>query len=63
MRRLILCLALLAAPALTGCATYYTATPAGQGKAYVVRMGALGGNMMICDATSGKPVCGEVEER
>ncbi len=50
-----------AALALNGCIGV-TATPAVQGKAYVVKGSIFGTTVYNCDATSGEPRCWEVKE-
>jgi hypothetical protein len=42
---------------------YAYATPAIQGRAYVVRQSFTGGSFWNCDATSGEPTCYEVNKQ
>jgi len=63
MRRILIGLAALgglcAAP---GC-MYASATPAVQGRAYVVRNSFVGSDFWNCDATSGEPVCYQTQKQ
>jgi hypothetical protein len=57
MRRILFgCAALGALMSVSGC-MYTMATPAVQGRAYVVRASMGGSDFWNCDATSGEPVC------
>lgn len=47
--------------ALSGCVTH-TASPAVQGRAYVVNGNVAGTTMLNCDARSGVPECWPVRE-
>ncbi len=55
------CLMLVAAFWATGCVGF-TATPAVQGKAYVVDGNVFGSSMYNCEVNNGEPVCYEVEQ-
>jgi hypothetical protein len=44
-----------------GC-TFVTATPAVQGRTYVVRANMGGSDFWNCDATSGEPVCYQTQK-
>ena len=46
----------------SGCATYATAVPAKEGKAYVLVNGGMNQKMYYCDKSGGKPVCKELTE-
>ena len=62
MRRFLLAVAALGGlGAASGC-TYLTATPAVQGRAYVVKSSVSGGDFWNCDATSGEPVCYQTQK-
>jgi hypothetical protein len=56
MRKHFRSLAVLAAVGASGC-TYIVATPAVQGRAYVVRNAFVTSDFWNCDATSGEPTC------
>lgn len=62
MRRILLVAAALGGlGAASGC-TYMTATPAVQGRTYVVRAAITGSDFWNCDATGGEPVCYQVQK-
>lgn len=64
MKKTVVMLGALACLAAhTACSSYGTAVQSNQGKAYVVSGGMFGQHMLLCDATSGKPVCKELEEQ
>jgi hypothetical protein len=42
---------------LSGCANYVAGVPAGEGKAYIIKNRSFGQDMLLCDASSGKPIC------
>jgi hypothetical protein len=56
MRKHFWTLAVVAALGAGGC-QYMTATPAVQGRAFVVRNAFVTSDFWNCDATSGEPVC------
>ena len=43
--------------ALSGCAVYSAGVVSNQGKAYVIRSSSFTQDMLLCDASSGQPVC------
>jgi len=45
------------------CSSYGFAVPSTGGKAFVTGSHFLGQSMYLCDASSGKPVCKELEEK
>ncbi len=61
MRRLVCLILSTAALMTTGCIGA-TATPAVQGKAYIVEGNMFGTSMYNCEARNGEPVCWEVEQ-
>ena len=62
MRRILLGLAAMGGLfAASGC-MYMTATPAVQGRTYVVRASLGGSDYWNCDATSGEPVCYQTQK-
>jgi hypothetical protein len=62
MRRMLLALAGLGAiSGASGC-LYTVATPAVQGRAYVVRSALVSSDFWNCDATSGEPVCYQTQK-
>ena len=61
MRRMV-CLILSAAALMTTGCIGFTATPAVQGKAYVVDGSMFGSSMYNCEAKNGEPVCWQVEQ-
>ena len=42
---------------LSGCANYFAGVPAGDGKAYIIKNRPFGQDMLLCEASSGKPTC------
>lgn len=62
-RKIMLAAFALIALGATGCSSYSAAVPSVQGKAYVIGSHFLGQSMYSCDATSGKPVCTELQEQ
>lgn len=62
MRRVLFGFAALGAVACSGCA-YVTATPAVQGRAYVVRNSYTGSTLWNCDASGGQPVCYQTQQQ
>lgn len=61
MRRLVCMILAVAALMATGCIGM-TATPAVQGKAYVVDGSMFGTSMYNCEVRNGEPTCWEVEQ-
>ncbi len=62
MRRMVIGFAALGGLiAAAGC-QYTYATPAVQGRTFVVKNSFTGGTFWNCDATSGEPVCYEVNK-
>ncbi len=52
-----LAIPLIAAALLSACASYTASVQGPAGKTYVIRHRFLGQDMLLCDATHGKPVC------
>ena len=63
MHRLVLGLLGLVALGALACSSYGFAVPSTGGKAFVTGSHFLGQSMYLCDASSGKPVCKELEEK
>jgi hypothetical protein len=61
MRRITILILAAAALVTTGCVGM-TATPAVQGKAWVVDGSMFGSSMYNCEVKNGEPVCWEVEQ-
>lgn len=61
MRRMV-CLILSGLALMTTGCVGMTATPAVQGKAYVVDGSLFGTSLYNCDSNNGEPVCWEVEQ-
>jgi hypothetical protein len=61
MRHMVCLILSTVALMATGCVGM-TATPAVQGKAYVVKGSMFGTSMYNCEARNGEPVCWEVEQ-
>jgi hypothetical protein len=57
MRRIVFSLAALGGLSMVSGCMYAYATPAVQGRAYVVRNAFVTSDFWNCDATSGEPVC------
>jgi len=62
MRRIVLGLAALGGLFTASGCMYMTATPAVQGRTYVVRASLGGSDYWNCDATSGEPVCYQTQK-
>jgi hypothetical protein len=63
MRRIVIGFATMASLwAASGC-IYTYATPAVQGRAYVVRNTIAGSEFWNCDATAGEPVCYQTQKQ
>jgi hypothetical protein len=63
MRRIVISFAALGGLwAASGC-LYTVATPAVQGRAYVVRGAFVTSDFWNCDATSGEPVCYQTQKQ
>ncbi|EYF03893.1 hypothetical protein [Chondromyces apiculatus] len=62
-KNIMLAACALVALGTTACSTYSTAVTSVQGKAFVKGSGIFDQTMFLCDATSGKPVCKELEEQ
>ena len=62
MRRILLGVAALGGLAMAAGCTFVTATPAVQGRTYVVRANIGGSDFWNCDATSGEPVCYQTQK-
>lgn len=63
MRRMLLSFAALGALAGGSGCMYTMATPAVQGRAYVVRNAFTTSDFWNCDATSGEPVCYQTQKQ
>jgi hypothetical protein len=63
MQKLMLGVLALMALGTFACARYSTAVVSTGGKAYVTGAGFLNQTMYLCDASSGKPVCKQLEEQ
>lgn len=61
MRRLVCLILAGAALTMAGCVGF-TATPAVQGKAYVVDGSFFGTSLYNCEVQNGEPICYEVEQ-
>lgn len=42
---------------VSGCTSYAVGVPSSQGKAYVIRSQGWSQDMVLCDATTGRPIC------
>lgn len=42
---------------VSGCSTYHASVVSNQGKAYIIKTAGLEQEMLLCDASSGRPVC------
>jgi hypothetical protein len=63
MRRMAIGFALLGSMAAVSGCQYSYATPAVQGRAYVVRNAFVTSDFWNCDATSGEPVCYQTQKQ
>ena len=62
MRRIVIGFAVLGSVVATSGCMYSVATPAVQGRAYVVRNAFVTSDFWNCDATSGEPVCYQTQK-